>query len=35
MKLKQFRGLEGPINPNSPKISGSTGCTANVILITK
>ncbi len=30
-----MRGIDGPINPNSPKISASTGCTANVVLITK
>jgi serine/threonine protein phosphatase PrpC len=27
--------MEGSTNPNMPKISASTGCTANVILITK
>lgn len=27
--------MDGPANPNSPKISASTGCTANIVLITK
>lgn len=27
--------MDGPINPNAPKISASTGCTANIVLITK
>jgi serine/threonine protein phosphatase PrpC len=34
-KLRQFRGLEGSGNNNGQKVSGGTGCTGNVVLITK
>ncbi len=27
--------MEGSINSSSPKVSAATGCTANVVLITK
>lgn len=35
LKLRKLRGLEGQGNGSGVKISGSTGCTGNVVLITK
>lgn len=34
-KLRKLRGLDGSSSNNGTKISSSTGCTANIVLITK